>query len=281
MNLSNKRAPLIGEEHDNNIGSIVKDGVREEKVLVIDADSLSFICSYQPRMDEFGEPTEYYTKENGGYEIAEGILNEKLLSIYNLMEEYFIVKQIHLCVKGNNNPRKEWLPSYKSHRPPTPEIVQYLHNILIEKHNAYVAPIGEADDVIKTFVDVLGDNAIICGIDKDLLILKGNHYNYSKNIFQYVDQKTANLNFWSQVLIGDGTDFENLSPSIGKKYAEKVLNINFTKQEYVDAVYKGFLKAWKGNEKLAKEKMMLSYKLVKLWNLEELTNFNNSLELYI
>jgi hypothetical protein len=262
--------------HDNNINSIISDfNVKEEKVVVFDADSLPFICSYQPKNDEFGNPTEYYTKKNGGFDIAEGILNEKLLGIFNKIEEYFTIKTIYLCVKGNNNPRKQWLSSYKTHRPETPEIVNYLHNILIEKHNAFIAPIGEADDAIKTLVDTLRDNALICGIDKDLLTISGYHYNYSKDFYQYIDEKTANYNFWTQVLIGDSTDFENLSPKIGKKYAEKVLDIDMTEEEYKEAVYNGFLKAWKGNVDLAKEKMELSYKLVKLWNFKELENVEN------
>jgi hypothetical protein len=50
--------------HDNNINSIISDfNVKEEKVVVFDADSLPFICSYQPKNDEFGNPTEYYTKK--------------------------------------------------------------------------------------------------------------------------------------------------------------------------------------------------------------------------
>lgn len=274
MNIIQKEN-IIPIEHDDGISKILTDfSIKEEKVILIDADSLPFICSYQPKTDEFGNPTEYYTEENGGYEIAENILNEKLFTIYNKIEEYFSIKQIYLCVKGDNNPRKQWLPSYKTHRPETPAIVNHLHKVLLEKHNAFKAPIGEADDAIKTLSDLLQNKGIICGIDKDLLTIPGIHYNYSKNIFKFITEKEARYNFWTQVLVGDSTDFENLSPKIGKKYAEKVLNINFSEEEYEEAVFTGFLKAWKNDINLAKEKMELSYNLVKLWNFEDLKKIN-------
>jgi 5'-3' exonuclease len=265
------------QEHNDGINEIISDldAPKSNKVVIIDADSLSYICSYQPKTDEFGNPTVYYTKENEGYDIAEGFLTEKILGIYNQIEQYFNISNIYLCVKGKNNPRHQWLNSYKSHRTETPDIVKHLHNYLINHHAAFVAPIGEADDVIYSISKTIGHQGLICGIDKDLKSIPGCHYNYSKNIFSFVTEKEARFNFWKQVLMGDSSDFKGLSPGIGEKYALKVLNIDFTEEEYKDAVYKGFLKAWKNNEELATKNMELAYNLVKLWDIEELTKFNN------
>jgi 5'-3' exonuclease len=262
----------IIEEHNDGINEIIKDlnAPKESKVVIIDADSLSYICSYQPKTNEFGNPTVYYTKENGGYEIVEGFLMEKLLGIYNKIEEYFNISNIYLCVKGKNNPRNQWLTSYKEHRPPTPDIVKHLHSYLINHLGAYVAPIGEADDVIYSISKTIGHQGLICGIDKDLKSIPGCHYQYSKNIFSFVTEKEARFNFWKQVLMGDSSDFKGLSPGIGEKYALKVLNIDFTEEQYKEVVYQGFLKAWKNNEELATKNMELAYNLVKLWDIEEL-----------
>lgn len=263
-------------EHDDGISKIISDLSlpKESKVVIVDADSLCYIASYQPKTDEFGNPTVYYTKENGGYEIAEGFLTEKLLSIYNKIEEYWNISNIYLCVKGKNNPRKQWFKDYKAHRPESSDIVKHLHNFLISNHAAFVAPIGEADDVIYSISKTIKHQGIICGIDKDLKVIPGCHYNYSKGVFDFVTEKQARYNFWKQVLIGDSSDFKGLSPGIGEKYALKVLNPDFTEEEYKDVVYKGFLKAWKNNEELAKKNMELAYNLVKLWDIEELKLLN-------
>lgn len=255
---------------------------RVKKVVIIDADSLPFICSYQPKKDKFGNDTIYYTKENGGYEIIEGFLNDKLLNIYNKIEEFYDISNIYLCVKGTNNPRKLWMPEYKMHRSEVSDAVKHLHNYLITNLNAYVAPIGEADDCVASIQETIKNEGIIVGIDKDLLSIKGMHYNYVKEIWTYIDYKKSRYNFWTQVLMGDSVDFKGTSPGIGIKYVEKVLNIDFTEEEYKKAVYNGFLKAWKGNEELAIKNMNLAHNLVKLWNIEELANFNmNNLDLSV
>lgn len=262
---------------EDNIGSVLDTNEpKQDKVVIVDADSLSYICSYQPKNDENGNPTEYYTKENGGYETAEGFLTEKLLGIYNKIEQYFNISNIYLCVKGKNNPRHQWLETYKNHRPETPDIVKHLHNFLIDHHGAYVAPIGEADDVIYSISKTIKNKGIICGIDKDLKNIEGIHYNYSKNIFSFIDYKQSRFNFWKQVLTGDSSDFRGTSPGIGEKYALKVLNPDMDEETYQKTVFEGFLKAWKGDTELATKNMQLAHNLVKLWDIEELKNLNEN-----
>lgn len=276
MNIVQKSEPNFYEGHDNGISTVIDvNGERQSKIVLIDGDSLPFICGYQKDFNEFGEPIEPYTLENGGFEIAEGILDEKLLGIYNSIEQYFDIISVFICVKGHNNPRKSWFNEYKSHRKETPDVVKHLHNYLIEKHSAKPAEIGEADDLIKTMSDRINGEGIIVGIDKDLLAINSIHYNFSKDIWQYVDYKTSRYNFWTQVLIGDNVDFKGLSPSIGSAYARKNLSIDFTEEQYQEAVFLGFMKAWKNNKELALKNMQLSHDLVKLWDIEELTKINN------
>ncbi len=262
---------MLEELHDDRFELLgIPKEPKTSKVVIIDADSLSYICSYQPKTDENGNPTEYYTKENGGYEIAEGFLMEKLLGMYNKIEEYFSISNIYLCVKGKNNPRHQWLTSYKEHRPSTPDIVKHLHSYLINHLGAYVAPIGEADDVIYSISKTIGHQGLICGIDKDLKNIEGCHWNYSKNIFDFVTYKQSRFNFWKQVLTGDSSDFRGTSPGIGEKYALKVLNPDMDEETYQKVVFEGFLKAWKNDVELATKNMQLAHDLVKLWDIEEL-----------
>ena len=266
----------IEQEFDNGINNVIDvNAPKEGKIVIIDGDSLPYICGYQPTFDEFGEPTIEYTLENGGYETAKGYLNEKILYIYNEIEKYFEIKQVFICVKGNNNPRHQWLETYKSHRKETSKVVKYLYEVLINDYSAYQAVLGEADDSIYSISKTINHEGIICGIDKDLKSIEGIHWNFVKNKWEHIDYKTSRYNFWTQVLIGDSVDFKGLSPGIGIKYAQKNLCIDFTEEQYKEAVFLGYMKAWKNNEKLAQKNMDLCYKLVKLWDIEELTKFNN------
>lgn len=271
------RLNIENDVYDDGISEIISDlnAPKEDKVVIIDGDSLPYICGYQPKYDEFGKETVLHTLENGGYDIVEGYLEEKILEIYNNIEKYFTIKKAYICVKGKNNPRHKWLESYKSHRTETPAVVKHLQQVLITKYNAFVAPIGEADDSIYSISKTINNEGIICGIDKDLKNIPSIHYSFTKKNFTYVDYKNSRLNFWTQVLVGDSVDFKGLSPSIGIKYAQKNLSIDFTEEQYKEAVFLGYMKAWKNNEKLAQKNMDLCYKLVKLWDIEELTKFNN------
>ena len=47
---------------------------------------------------------------------------------------------------------------------------------------------------------------VICGIDKDLKQIPGNHYNYNKKVHDFVDDDTAHYNLMLQCLIGDSSD---------------------------------------------------------------------------
>ena len=46
MNLTNKRAPQLGEYVDNGIEKLIRPGVREEKVVILDFDFAAFKVFY-------------------------------------------------------------------------------------------------------------------------------------------------------------------------------------------------------------------------------------------
>ena len=60
-------------------------------------------------------------------------------------------------------------------------------------------------------------------IDKDLDCIPGKHYNPRKEKFYDIDEDTADLLYWLQMLKGDPTDNLPGLPRIGPKKAEKML----------------------------------------------------------
>lgn len=239
--------------------------VRESKSVIIDGDSLTFIAAYTGK-DEMGNKNPEYTEED--YPVAEGILTDLYLKILNKIEEHYDVVEIVLCLKGDNNPRTKWFPDYKKHRGTPLPIIEHLRKYLITNHKGIEAPIGEADDMVATLSRKV-ENCIICGTDKDLHQLPGIHYNYRKDDWLLITEKEAIFNFYKQWLLGDAGDGINFSKGIGEKYVMKNMNPGMTEFELLLEVWRGYKKANK-DRITAKNNMKLAYKLLKLWDLEEL-----------
>ena len=84
----------------------------------------------------------------------------------------------------------------------------------------------EADDLVCIWAYEARDMEIpfvICGIDKDLKQIPGNHYNYNKKEHCFVDDDVANYNLMVQCLTGDNSDNIPGIRGIGPKKAEGIL----------------------------------------------------------
>ena len=127
---------------------------------------------------------------------------------------------------GSNNFRKRLDPEYKANRKgkPKPKWLQACREHLIRRYHAKVIDGVEADDAlgIAASHDL---NAVVCSIDKDLLQIPGEHYNFVKDEYQYIGGRQADLNFWTQLLVGDTSDnikgVAGLGPVKSKKILEK------------------------------------------------------------
>lgn len=64
----------------------------------------------------------------------------------------------------------------------------------------------EADDALGKWATKLGDEAVICTIDKDLDMIPGWHYNFVKRLKYYVGLSEGYRSFCTQLLLGDRTD---------------------------------------------------------------------------
>jgi DNA polymerase-1 len=133
------------------------------------------------------------------------------------------------AVKGKNNYRKELSSDYKATRPDLDQDIKdklnFLHTYALSK-GAVASDGMEADDLVSIWgYEARGkdEQYVICGIDKDLLQIPGNHYNYGKNTWTFIDDDTGNYNLMIQCLTGDNADNITGLKGIGPKKAAKIL----------------------------------------------------------
>ena len=135
-----------------------------------------------------------------------------------------------VAVKGKGNFRKDLYPAYKAHRKPLEDEIRerlaYAHNYMVESYDAVMADDMEADDLVSIWAyECMEDNIpyVIVGIDKDLLQIPGEHYNFVKGTHTNVDTDRANYNLMLQCLTGDSADNIPGLKGIGPKKAEGIL----------------------------------------------------------
>lgn len=241
---------------------IEKNENREDKVLLIDADSLTYFSSY-PGKDELGNALPDYTEDE--YEYVEGKLRELVLAIFNKVEQKYNIVQYYMCIRGRNNFRKELYPEYKATRPPTPEIVNHLCRYLVNHFGAIESCGAEADDYIYTLSLQFDHKAIIACMDKDLYQIPASFYDYFHEEWKDVDEEEAKYNLAIQVLTGDPGDNVKVNRGLGKAKAAKIVQRGMTDYQYVKSIYLAY-KHYNGND--AKEKLRLVYKLLRLHKID-------------
>jgi DNA polymerase-1 len=103
------------------------------------------------------------------------------------------------------------------------------------------------------------EETIIVSIDKDLNMIRGNHYNFVKEEKYFVTEEDAIRNFYLQILTGDKIDNIIGLQGIGPVKSKKLLADCNTEVEMYEAV----LKAYDGDEARVLENAKL------LWILRE------------
>lgn len=149
-----------------------------------------------------------------------------------------------LFVSGEKNFRKEIDPLYKANRPTEPiKWRKECHEHLIEKWGAIETDGYEADDAVGCEQRYDG-STIICGIDKDLLMIAGKHYQWPivraghvvrEEMFHEVSPEEGMRKFFIQALTGDTTDNIFGIKGIGPKKAENILSECSTEEELYEA----------------------------------------------
>ena len=104
----------------------------------------------------------------------------------------------------------------------------------------------EADDAIgiAAYEMEVGEYCI-CSIDKDLDMLRGDHYNFVKDERYFITEEEGIKNFYKQLLMGDRVDNIIGIKGIGTVKAERLLKECKNEQE----MYLTVLEAYKGDDK--------------------------------
>jgi 5'-3' exonuclease len=111
-------------------------------------------------------------------------------------------------ITGSNNFRYTVDPEYKANRKgkPDPRYRQDANAYLVTEYGAIVTDGIEADDALGIAASTHHTKTIICSIDKDLLMIPGDHYNWRKNEFTFVTPLDGLRSFYRSFLIGDVAD---------------------------------------------------------------------------
>lgn len=231
----------------------------ENKVILIDADSLLYFSSYGSEEDQL---------------LCETKLSEKIYDILNIVGNSYNVEKYYIFVKGKNNFRYKIFPEYKKNRPPKHPIIDVLNYYLVSEFGAIESHNAESDDYAFSYSQLpqYKGRAIICSVDKDMLQIPGIHYDYQKNKFHIISDEDARYNLAIQMIMGDAADGIAGLRGYGPKKAEKIITRGMNNYQCIKAILKEYLRNYP-DANSAKEAMRLNYKLLKLQrvNVEELT----------
>lgn len=140
-----------------------------------------------------------------------------------------------MYLTGDHNFRYDINPEYKANRKDKvdPKYRQDAKAYLIEIYGAILCDGIEADDNLGAHS---GEDTVICSIDKDLLQIPGDHYNWRKDIFTAVSKLDGLRHFYRQLLMGDRTDNIFGVKGIGEVKSERMLQGTETELEMFEIV---------------------------------------------
>lgn len=138
-----------------------------------------------------------------------------------------------IFLTGSNNFRREVYPEYKANRKdkPLPKWLNLCREYLVTNWNAKVTDGCEADDMLGVRQT---EDTVIVSIDKDLLQIKGRHFNFVKMEEFFQTEFGGLKHFYEQLLKGDRSDNVPGVAGIGEKKASRLLEGCETEQEMFD-----------------------------------------------
>lgn len=181
-------------------------------IALIDMDLVCFRCAA--------------SAENEDFEIVSYRMNELLDTILTKTA----VTGYKAFLTGEDNFRKEIYPAYKANRTqPKPRHLEAARHYAIRDMDAEAEYGLEADDLLGIYQT---DDTIICSLDKDLLQIEGNHFQwgiatskYEKPDFFMKQTYLEGLrHFYEQCLKGDTSDnvkgIDKIGPVKAKRFLE-------------------------------------------------------------
>lgn len=139
-------------------------------------------------------------------------------------------------LSGRNNFRKKINTEYKANRKDKepPVYLQECREYLIKEWNAIVSHNCEADDLLGIHQN---SETILCSLDKDLLMIPGTHFNWTKVEITEVTQLEGLKHFYKQMLIGDRSDNIFGVTGIGPVKAARAIDVLDNEQDMFELVY--------------------------------------------
>lgn len=119
------------------------------------------------------------------------------------------------------------LRKYKGERPARPVYYPDLREYVVSSLGAVIARGEEADDqiswVAREYFRNQGRDYCIVGVDKDLMQIPGDHYDWVEDEHKSLSDDEARLWYWAQVLAGDSGDNIGGCWGLGLKKASNFL----------------------------------------------------------
>lgn len=210
-----------------------------------------------------------FTTENDSENIAKYRCDEMLDGI--LVDSSSDSFTIYLSDSAENNFRYKIDPSYKANRVKLvkPKHYDFLKEHLIVNWGAEISYGMEADDSLGIRQN---DNSIICSIDKDLLQIPGQHYNFVKKQFIEVSVEEGLLSFYRSIMIGDVSDNIKGIYGIGPAKATKILPKWLNPDDAITRIFNAYMDAAKLSHTPVPEvvdKIINNARLLKIKQLED------------
>ena len=177
-------------------------------VCLIDGDIVAFSCAASAEKD--GEEQALYRVND---------LMRKILDANH-------ATAFTCYLTGDNNFRKVISKTYKANRKdkPLPTYLEACRGLLVHRWNAVVIHGMEADDSMGIEQCQSPHDTVICSIDKDMLMIPGEHYNWRKELYSSVTEQSGLVFFYRQLLIGDTSDNVQGVKGIGPVKAASIIH---------------------------------------------------------
>jgi len=178
-------------------------------MILIDTDLVAFRCAA--------------SAENDPVEAAIERAHRLMETICYQAEDSVDSSAYRAFLTGSGNFRKKINPEYKANRKdkPLPQWLQQTRNYLILEWGAETSQGCEADDLLGIHQT---DNTIIASLDKDLLQVPGQHFNWVNVEFAQVDYLDGLRQLYRQMLIGDKADNIFGIQGLGKVKAGRIID---------------------------------------------------------
>jgi 5'-3' exonuclease len=109
---------------------------------------------------------------------------------------------------GSDNFRYTIYPEYKANRKdkPKPTYLEACREQLVTQYGSSIVNGIETDDMLGIRQTQLDGTSRICSLDKDLLMIPGQHFNWVNQEFKLVSPLDGLKTFYKQLILGDKSD---------------------------------------------------------------------------